>query len=239
MGKGLMNHEVSEDFEQFMVVVAHPDDMEFSAGGTVAKMTSAGKSVVLIQVTSGNKGTDRRDITSDELGKMREAEATEAARRLGVTDVVFLRVGDGEVMPDLDLKEKIVRQVRTHRPDVVITHDPFRPYALHSDHRGVGMSTVDAVYPTARDPLHYNHHLQEGLEPHKTAELWLANPETPDLYIDITDTVDTKIYALKAHQSQVGDGSHLQERIYERTSNVGAAAGMDYAESFKVIKMRR
>ena len=229
-----------ESYERFMVVVAHPDDMEFSAGGTVAKMASQGKHVTLIQVTSGNKGTDRRDITSDELAAIREAEEQEAAGRLGVAEVVFLRIGDGEVMPDLTLKEEIVRQIRIHRPDVIITHDPFRPYSLHSDHRGVGQSTVDATYPTARDPLHYHHHLtEEGLEPHKTAELWLSNPEAPDLYIDITETVDTKIHALKAHKSQVGDAEQLEERIKERTAEVGKAAGMEYAEAFKVIKMRR
>jgi LmbE family N-acetylglucosaminyl deacetylase len=229
-----------ESYDRVMVVVAHPDDMEFSAGATVAKLASEGKHVTLVQVTSGNKGTDRRDITSEELAEIREAEEREAASRLGVQHIEFLRIGDGEVMPDLVLKEKIVRQLRLHRPDIVITHDPFRPYALHSDHRGVGQSTVDAVYPTARDPLHYHHHLtEEGLEPHKTAELWLTNPESPDLYIDITDTVDKKIYALKAHKSQVGDGEHLEERIKQRTKDVGAAAGMEYAEAFKVIKMRR
>jgi LmbE family N-acetylglucosaminyl deacetylase len=240
--QGTMSQEEQEreSYERIMVVVAHPDDMEFSAGGTVAKLANEGKHVTLIQVTSGNKGTDRTDITSEELGSMREAEEQEASKRLGVAEVVFLRIGDGEVMPDLVLKEKLVRQLRIHRPDVVITHDPFRPYSLHSDHRGVGQSTVDAVYPTARDPLHYHHHLtEEGLQPHKTAELWLSNPETPDLYIDITDTVDTKIHALKAHKSQVGDGEHLEQRIKERTAEVGAAAGMEYAEAFKVIKMRR
>jgi LmbE family N-acetylglucosaminyl deacetylase len=235
-----MSQEQSEEYNRIMVVVAHPDDMEFSAGGTVAKLASEGKTVVVVQVTSGNKGTDRRDLTSEELGKIRESEELEAAKRLGVSEVVFLRIGDGEVMPDLDLKEKIVRQLRIHRPDVVITHDPFRPYSLHSDHRGVGMSTVDAVYPTARDPLHYHHHLtEEGLEPHKTAELWLANPEVPDLYVDITETVDKKIYALKAHKSQVGDGEHLDERIRQRTADVGAPEGLAHAEAFKVIKMRR
>jgi LmbE family N-acetylglucosaminyl deacetylase len=229
-----------ESYDRYMVIVAHPDDMEFSAGGTVAKLAKAGKHVTLVQVTSGNKGTDRRDITSDELAAMREAELKESCDRLGVAHIEFFRVGDGEVMPDLELKERIVRQLRIHRPDVVITHDPFRPYALHSDHRGVGQSTVDAVYPTARDPLHYHHHLtEEGLEPHKTAELWLANPESPDLYIDITETVDDKIYALKAHKSQVGDGEHLEERIKQRSGDHGAVAGMKFAEAFKVIQMRR
>lgn len=235
-----MSEEQNEEYTRVMVVVAHPDDMEFSSGGTVAKLAKEGKTVVLLQVTSGNKGTDRRDITSEELAEIRESEEREAASRLGVSDIVFFRIGDGEVMPDLDLKEKIVRQIRIHRPDIIITHDPFRPYALHSDHRGVGQSTVDATYPTARDPLHYHHHLtEEGLEPHKTAELWLTNPETPDLYIDTTETIDTKIYALKAHRSQVGEGENLDERMRQRAAELGEASGMEYAEAFKVIKMRR
>lgn len=235
-----MSEEQNEEYTRVMVVVAHPDDMEFSSGGTVARLVKEGKSVVLVQVTSGNKGTDRRDITSDELAATRESEEREAAGRLGVSEIVFFGIGDGEVMPDLELKEKIVRQIRLHRPDIIITHDPFRPYALHSDHRGVGQSTVDATYPTARDPLHYNHHLtEEGLEPHKTAELWLFNPEAPDLYIDTSETIDTKIHALKAHKSQVGDGENLDERIRQRGADIGETAGMQYAEAFKVIKMRR
>jgi ABC-type sugar transport system ATPase subunit len=189
--------------------------------------------LVVLARLAGHDGRVQRSV--EHLG-----HGAHGWRRVGVSEVVFLRIGDGEVMPDLDLKEKIVRQLRIHRPDVVITHDPFRPYSLHSDHRGVGMSTVDAVYPTARDPLHYHHHLtEEGLEPHKTAELWLANPEVPDLYVDITETVDKKIYALKAHKSQVGDGEHLDERIRQRTADVGAPEGLAHAEAFKVIKMRR
>jgi LmbE family N-acetylglucosaminyl deacetylase len=228
-----------EEYQRIMVVVAHPDDMEFSAGGTVAKFAREGKTVVLVQVTSGDKGTARRDITSEELAKMREAEEREACKRLGVAEIVFLRVGDGEVMPDLVFREMLVRQIRTHRPDIIITHDPFRPYSLHPDHRGVGITTVDAAYPTSRDPLYFNHHLDEGLEPHKTAELWLANPEVPDVYVDITSTIDDKIDALRAHESQVGEGEWLEERIKERTADVGAAHGYDHAEAFKVIKMRR
>jgi LmbE family N-acetylglucosaminyl deacetylase len=236
--RGRMSEE-HEEYQRIMVVVAHPDDMEFSAGGTVAKFAKEGKTVTLVQVTSGDKGTDRRDITSDELGAIREAEETEACKRLSVSEIVFLRVGDGEVMPDLTFREMIVRQIRTHRPDIIITHDPFRPYSLHPDHRGVGITTVDSAYPTARDPLYFNHHLSEGLEPHKTAELWLSNPEVPDVYIDITETVDDKIHALRAHVSQIGDGKWLDERIKDRTANVGASHGYDFAEAFKVIKMRR
>jgi LmbE family N-acetylglucosaminyl deacetylase len=140
---------------RIMVVVAHPDDMEFGAGGTVARLAREGKEIVLVQCTSGDKGTNRLDLTPEELARERENEEREACRRLGVSEIVFLRLPDGELMPDLAFRERIVRQIRAYRPDIVITHDPFRPYALHPDHRAVGITTIDAVYPTARDPLYF------------------------------------------------------------------------------------
>ncbi|ACZ37918.1 PIG-L deacetylase family protein [Sphaerobacter thermophilus] len=229
----------AEEHQRVMVVVAHPDDMEFSSAGTVAKFIREGREVVLVQCTSGDKGTARRDITSEELAALREEEEREACRRLGVQHVEFLRLGDGELMPDLNFREKIVRQIRRHRPDIVITHDPFRPYALHPDHRAVGITTVDSVYPTARDPLYFPEHLDEGLEPHKVAELWLFGAEYPDTYIDISDTFEAKIHALRAHVSQVGEAKDLEERIRQRAAEVGEPQGIALAEAFKVIKMRR
>ena len=150
-----------------------------------------------------------------------------------------MRCADGELVADIKLREKIVRMIRTHRPDVIITHDPFRPYALHPDHRAVGPATTDAVYPTARDPLYFPEHLQEGLEPHKTAEVWFFGAEAPDLFIDITDTFDTKIEALNAHASQVGDGIEIAERVRDRCQRLAEGQPFELAEAFKVIKMRR
>lgn len=222
-----------------MVVVAHPDDMEFSSAGTVAKFVAEGREVVLVQCTSGDKGTARRDISSAELAALREEEEREACRRLGVSQIEFLRLPDGELMPDLNFREKIVRQIRKHRPDIVITHDPFRPYSLHPDHRAVGITTVDSVYPTARDPLYFPEHLEAGLEPHKVAELWLFGAEYPDTFIDISDTFEAKINALRAHVSQVGTAEDLEERVRERAAEVGRPEGIPLAEAFKVIKMRR
>jgi LmbE family N-acetylglucosaminyl deacetylase len=228
-----------ESYERVMIVVAHPDDAEFSSAGTLAKFAKEGKHVVLVLCTSGDKGTARRDISSADLAKMREGEQLEASRRLGIADTVLLRLGDGELVPDLAFREKVVRQIRTHRPDVLITHDPFRPYALHPDHRAVGITAVDSVYPTARDPLYFPEHLQDGLEPHKVAELWLYGSETPDTFIDISDTFDTKIHALKAHASQVGTAETLEKRMRERAEEVGRQHGLPMAEAFKVVKMRR
>jgi LmbE family N-acetylglucosaminyl deacetylase len=226
-------------YETYMVVVAHPDDAEFSSAGTIARLTRDGKNVVIIQVTSGDKGTSNAEIPPDQLTATREAEESEAARRLGVSEVVFLRCTDGELIPDLALREKIVRTIRQFRPDVIITHDPYRPYALHPDHRAVGFATVDAVYPTARDPHYFPEHLQAGLLPHKTAEIWFFNAEHPDLVIDITETIEDKINSLRAHVSQVGDGSGAFPRVRDRAKEVAEGSDFEMAEAFKVVQMRR
>lgn len=227
------------DYQTYMWVVAHPDDAEFSSAGTITKLAREGKHIVLIQVTSGDRGTTDRSQTPETLGATREKEQLEAARREGIDEVVFLRQGDGHVMPDIQLREKIVKQIRIHKPDVVITHDPFRPYAMHPDHRGVGQATHDAVYPTARDHLYFPEHLAEGIEPHKTAEIWYFGSEVPDVFMDITDTFDNKIHSLKAHVSQVGDGATLDERLRERSRELAKDQPFELAEAFKSVKMNR
>ncbi|HEU0163876.1 MAG TPA: PIG-L deacetylase family protein [Thermomicrobiales bacterium] len=234
-----MAEEPQNDHQTYMWVVAHPDDAEFSSAGTITKFSKEGKKTIIIQVTSGNRGTADRSFTPETLIATREAEEREAAKRMGASELVFLKQPDGGLVPDLELREKIVRMIRTYRPDVIITHDPFRPYALHPDHRAVGMATHDAVYPTARDFLYYPEHLEAGLEPHKTAEIWYFGAESPDVFIDITDTFDTKIEALKAHKSQVGEAVELADRLRERAAEVAADQPFELAESFKSIKMRR
>lgn len=228
-----------EDYQTYMWVVAHPDDAEFSSAGTITKLSRAGKRIVLIQVTSGDRGAPDTSRTPEELATVREDEQREAGRREGIDEIVFLRQGDGHLEPNLDLREKIVKQIRIHKPDVVITHDPFRPYAMHPDHRAVGMATHDAVYPTARDPLYFPEHLAEGIEPHKTAEIWYFGSEVPDVFIDITDTFDNKINALKAHVSQVGDGNGLEDRLRERCEELAKDQPFELAEAFKSVTMRR
>ena len=230
---------ITDDFSTYMLVVAHPDDSEFSSAGTVARLTEAGKRVIIIQVTSGNMGTADPDKDPVDVGQTREAELSEAARRLGVEKVVFLRCPDGQVMPDLELREKIVRMIRTYKPDVIITHDPFRPYALHPDHRGVGLATHDAVYPSARDPHYFPQHRADGLEPHKTAEIWYFGAEHPDKTVDITNTFDRKIDALMAHVSQVGDGEGMADRMRERAKELAEGHDFELGETFKVVQMRR
>jgi LmbE family N-acetylglucosaminyl deacetylase len=194
---------------------------------------------VLIQITSGDKGTADANVDPADLGRRREDEEREAARRLGIAEVVFLRCPDGALMPDLELREKVVRMIRAHRPDVIITHDPFRPYALHPDHRAVGLATTDAVYPTARDPLYFPQHLREGLQPHKTAEIWFFGAEHPDKVIDITATFGRKMEALRAHHTQVGAAEDLETRMRDRARELAEGYPFELAEAFKVVQMRR
>ena len=229
-----------QDFQTYLLVVAHPDDAEFPAGATICRLTSEGKRVVIAQVTSGDKGSPDRDAIPAELAKRREAEQQEAARREGA-EVVFLRFPDGELEPNLKLREAIVKAIRTYKPDVVITHDPFRPYAFHPDHRAVGYAATDAVYPTARDPLYFKEHLDEGLEPHKAAEIWYFGSEHPDLYVDITDFFDRKIDALRAHDSQVGSRplDEFQKMLKDRCHELAKDQPFELAEAFKVVQMRR
>ena len=231
--------DFDDTFQTYMLVVAHPDDSEFGAGGTVARLVESGKRVVVIQVTSGNKGSPDPDADPSAVAATREAELTEATRRLGVSQLVFLRCMDGELVPDLALREQIVRMIRVHQPDVIVTHDPFRPYALHPDHRAVGLATTDAVYPTARDPLYFPEHYRAGIQPHKTAEIWFFGADAPDRYIDITSTFDQKIEALKAHVSQIGDAEGLGDRMRERAEELASDQSFGLAEAFKVIQMRR
>lgn len=228
-----------DEYDVYMVVVAHPDDAEFAAGGTMAKLVKLGKHVIIVQVTSGDKGTTDASISPEELARIREAEEVDAAKRIGVHHVEFLQAADGEFVPDLALREKIVRMIRTYRPDVLITHDPFRPYAFHPDHRAVGFAAHDSVYPTARDPHYFPEHLRAGLEPHKTAEIWYFNAEEPDVVIDITDTFDDKCNALRAHVSQIGDGEEVFPRVRERCAELAEGHDFELAEAFKAVPMRR
>lgn len=227
------------EIEAVMAIVAHPDDAEFSCAGTLAKYAREGKRTYIVVCTAGNKGTPDPEMRGEDLAAIREREQRAASAELGVTETIFLGNPDGELFPTLDFRRQIVEQLRRYRPDVVITHDPFRPYSLHPDHRAVGLTATDAVYPTARDAIYFPEQYQAGLKPWTVAEIWYYGSETPDHYVDIRDTFDVKIEALLQHQSQVGKSADLAERMRERAREVGQEAGLELAEAFKVVKMRR
>src|SRR5438094_2432038 len=214
-----------------LVIVAHPDDIESWCAGTICRFTDLGKEVAYVLVTSGDKGTSDPTQTPQQVAAIREAEQVEAARILGVTSVTFLRWPDSEVEPTLALRRELVRQIRLHRPNLVITHDPVPPYRLHPDHRAVGRATLDALFPCARDPLTFAEQIQqEGLQACTVPEVWLFATEEPDIRIDITATLPRKIAARLAHTSQHTNPQELERNWHKRAREVGAVIGLEAAE---------
>ena len=225
--------------ESVMAIVAHPDDAEFGAAGTLAKFAKEGKKVYIVVCTAGNKGTPDPDMQGEDLAALREREQLGASAELGITETIFLGNPDGELYPTLDFRKQLVEQIRRYRPDVVISHDPWRPYALHPDHRAVGITVADAVYPTARDAIYFHDHYEAGLMPWKVGEIWFYGAEKPDHWVDISETFPLKIAALKQHDSQVGRSTELEARMRERAEEVGKEGNLPMAEAFKIVKLRR
>ena len=193
--------------ERVLVVVAHPDDIDFGVAGTVGRLTNAGSHVAYCLVTSGEAGEDDMTVSSEELSAMREAEQTAAAAEVGVTTLHWLRHPDGMVEANLKLRCDISRIIRIEKPDVVITQSPERNYdsmyGSHPDHTETAEATLRAVYPDARNPRAFTAELlDEGFEPHAASSMWINHPE-PSLFVDITDTYDAKMRALRSHESQV------------------------------------
>ncbi len=227
-----------------LVVGAHPDDNDFGAGATVAKVAKQGAEVRYLIATTGQRGSSDAGMTPERLSVIRKQEQNEAAGLLGVREVQFLDYVDGEMIPDIRLKEQVVIQVRRHRPDFVFTMDPSFFYykklgfVNHSDHRAIGEATLDACYPLARDLLSFPQHSQAGLRPHKVKEvlLYSLDPENANLFIDVTDTFGFKIQALSLHKSQVPDIRGIEVRIRDRAEAAGRLAGCRYAEAF--IRLR-
>ncbi|MCT9928700.1 PIG-L family deacetylase [Planotetraspora sp. A-T 1434] len=226
-----------------LVVTAHPDDIDFGGAGTIAKLSDAGAQVVYCLVTDGDAGGFDRDLDNGGMAARRRAEQTAAAKCVGVSDLRFLGHQDGVVEQTLGLRRDITRVIRQVRPDLVITSTPERNYARlgpsHPDHRAVGGATLDAVYPDARNPYAFPELLaDEGLDAWTVREVWLMGTMTPDHYVDVTATVDRKIAALRAHESQTAHVEDLDGMIRGWLAANAATAGLPegtFAEAFQVV----
>jgi LmbE family N-acetylglucosaminyl deacetylase len=218
--------------ERVLVVAPHPDDAEVGCAGTAALLAREGVEVYYLIATNGDKGTEDPDLTNADLARTRAREQRAAAEILGVKEVTILDHGDGELEDGRQLLGEIVFHIRRVRPDIVLTTDPFRTgFYIHRDHRITGMVTMDAVFPFARDRLHFPEHLAQGLTPHKTAELYFWGTENPDVYVDITETIDLKTRATMAHTSQFGEDAEKWMRRWAARTAEGH--GMEYAEEFR------
>jgi LmbE family N-acetylglucosaminyl deacetylase len=231
------------DAQRVVAIFAHPDDAEFSCGGTLARWADEGHSITLCIVTNGASGSDDPNMTPERLAETRAREQEASARILGIERVVNLRRQDGTVVPDLDLRRDITRVLREARPDVVITGDPSvywmgNEYINHPDHRAVAEAALGAVFPAAGNRGYFPELLNEGLEPYKITQVYLASPGQADTWIDISKHIDRKIEALRAHASQMGDWDP-NDQIREWNAEDGKQHDppVEYAEDFRYFKI--
>jgi LmbE family N-acetylglucosaminyl deacetylase len=220
-------------------VVAHPDDGEFTVAGTVAKWVKAGCRVTYVICTDGNAGSHEPGMTREELARIRRAEQRAACATLGVSDVVFLGHDDGQLEPTLDLRRELVRAIRQYKPEVMICSDPTRlfvngEYVNHPDHRAAAQAALDAAAPASEMPLLW----PEVGAPHRVSQMYVYGNDQATTWIDITETIDLKIAALKQHASQLGDWDPT-EMVKEWNGEVGQEKGLAFAESYRVITFRR
>jgi len=220
-----------------MVIIAHPDDAEFTMAGTVALWSRGGCRITYVVCTSGNAGSHEPGMTIERLAEIRQAEQRAACAVLGVDGVLFLGYGDGQLEPTLELRRDLVRAIRQHRPEVVLTGDPTvlffgDEYINHPDHRAAAQAALDAVAPAAAMPLLW----PEVGVPHRVRQIYVHGNAEPNVWIDISSTVDKKVEALKQHASQMS-GWDPAEMIRQWAAETGKDKGMEHAESYRVITL--
>ncbi len=226
--------------DRFMVIAGHPDDAEFGPSGTAATWIAQGSVGWLVCCTSGDQGGEDPDLDPFELAATREAEQSAAAAIIGYAGVSYLHQPDGALVNDLVLRELLVREIRTFRPDAVLATDPdtlfYRDGGInHTDHRAAGMAAVDAVYPAARNPMAFPWLAKAGLEAHRVRRIYLFWSNHADVHVDVTASLDRKLEALAAHASQIHDAAGLETRIREWAAEEGQAIGVAAAESLRLI----
>jgi len=225
---------------RFLVIAAHPDDADFGPAGTAARWIDAGSEGWLICCTSGDAGGEDPDADPLELAALREREQRAAADLIGYAGITFLHQPDGSLVNDLVLREQLVREIRTRKPDAVLATDPsvvfYRDGGInHTDHREAGLAAVDAVYPAARNPMAFPALAKGGLAAHRVRRLYLFWPNEPNVRVDITTSVDRKIAALAAHASQIREPEKLAERIRTWAAEEGEAIGSPAAEALRLV----
>jgi LmbE family N-acetylglucosaminyl deacetylase len=231
-------------YSRALVITAHPDDAEFMAGGTIARMCDLGWDVTLAIATSGDKGTRDESLRRQELAAIREAEQRAAGNVLGLSRCIFMGYPDGFLEEGPELRGHVVRLIRTLQPDVIVTWDGFRAGFNHTDHRVVGRVVRDALFPAAHDPHYYAEFAREGIGPWRTAEALLAATDDANYHVDVGPYLERKVEAILCHTSQIDGASRddMLKRWRERAKgdkDRRKKTGYDFAESFKRIEFRR
>ena len=231
-----------EEIKRILVVMAHPDDCDFGAGGTIAQWTSRGIEVSYCIITNGDQGGEASDFPLEEMAQVRQREQRAAGKELGVDNVTYLNYRDGSLFPSLELRKDIVREIRRAKPDRMVVQSPERNweriFASHPDHLAAGETAIQAVYPDARNPYAFTDLKDAGFEPWRVRELWITGSPQPNHYVDITETFPKKMAALRAHVSQTAHNNELEEMVRSWGEKNAEANGLPtgrIVEIFKVV----
>jgi LmbE family N-acetylglucosaminyl deacetylase len=226
-----------EEIKRVLVVMAHPDDCDFGAGGT-----ARGIEVSYCIITNGDQGGEESGIPLEEMAKVRQKEQRDAGAALGVSEITYLNYRDGWLMPSIELRKEIVRAIRIAKPDRMVVQSPERNweriYSSHPDHLAAGETAIQAVYPDARNPFAFTDLKEAGLEPWRVREVWITGSPTPNHFVDITETFSRKMDALHAHVSQTAHNKELENMVRswgEKNAEAQGLAQGRIAEIFKVI----
>ncbi|MEY3434354.1 MAG: hypothetical protein RL057_734 [Actinomycetota bacterium] len=222
--------------------MAHPDDCDFGAGGTIAQWSAKGIQVSYCIITNGDQGGEESGIPLEEMAQVRQKEQRDAGAALGVSDITYLNYRDGWLMPSIELRKEIVKAIRIAKPDRMVVQSPERNweriFASHPDHLAAGETAIQAVYPDARNPYAFTDLKEAGFEPWRVREVWMTGSPTPNHFVDITDTFSKKMAALHAHVSQTAHNKELEKMVREwgeRNAQAQGLAAGRVAEVFKVI----
>jgi LmbE family N-acetylglucosaminyl deacetylase len=228
--------------ESAMAIVAHPDDIEFSCAGTMARWARLGSRISYVLLTSGDVGIADAKLTRAQAVDIREAEARAAADIAGAAEIIFLREPDGLLEPTIALRKKLVREIRRFKPEVIISGDPTMVWAgpnyiNHPDHRAAAQVAIDAAFPAAGQPHLFEDLLEEGFTAHKPRKVYVTMwGDHADVYVNIEETIDVKVNALRAHKSQMGEWDP-DSQVREWAAGAARGKEMAYAEAFKVVTL--
>ncbi|HPR34552.1 MAG TPA: PIG-L family deacetylase [Anaerolineaceae bacterium] len=225
-----------EGSKKIMVILAHPDDPEFFLGGTIAEWAKQGHKVSYLLLTKGQRGVSPEYPDPALLGEVRVREQQNAAVKLGIKQIEYLDYQDGYLVPDIEARKKVTREIRRTRPDIVATFDPLFIYQRgrinHPDHRAAGQIVIDAIFPAVENPAFFPDLLDEGLLQHRIKELWLCSPVEANFELDVTGNWQSRLDALLEHVSQVGEPKEfLKQMESKRRTRFGEE--MCYVESFR------
>jgi len=226
-----------------LVILAHPDDPEFFCGATLAKWAQEGHHITYVILTCGDKGfhdSTPSNMTPERLIALRKVEQRNAATVIGAKAVHIMENKDGHLTPDMNLRRDVVREIRKHKPDILVTCDPqtlFAVYGInHPDHRAAGQVVLDAVFPAAGNKIFFPELLEEGFQPHMPKEVWCSLTMQPNTTVDVTKTWDIKLQAILEHKSQMQDVEKLLERFRSRHTEDSTDENPRYEENFRVVK---